>query len=552
MRICIGRKGHWLGIAVVAIAACVVTGAFAVSSGGTITTISGTGPISFTSIAAGEGSTCALTRTGGVMCWGDNKYGQLGDGTKGNRYRPTGVLGLSSGVKQITVGARHACALLNTGAVKCWGNSTSGQVGNGKARSGLGATIVTPAPDDVVGLSGGVKAISAGDYHTCALMTTGRVKCWGQKQGHGQGIHPSADTGIPVESGLGGGIIAISSGLGTYSGGSTYSGNDEHTCAITTGGGVKCWYNFDEPAVALPGFSSGIKAISTADSLCLLTTAGKVRCTTVYQSGAGTPVSDEAGLESGVTDLSAFGGLNCALTSVGAVKCWGAFPAYHTYGVTPVGVPRLGGGVKAVAVGNLHACAIRTTGGIKCWGFNYYGQLGTGKRTTTAPFFFESPVDVVVGAGTTGGRATGSQGASVAGPSTCSPATAKQVAKSLLRDWVDPVLHTVPINLVLCGHFVGPGSNAMVASLAPPTGCGGSIGWAVFNYSAGRWRVVLKSVNGAFVSAVGSDIRATVGNPRPGDSRCSPSAWKSQVWHWNGKSFVASPWAPSPPPKIRP
>jgi hypothetical protein len=82
----------------------------------------------------------------------------------------------------------------------------------------------------------------------------------------------------------------------------------------------------------------------------------------------------------------------------------------------------------------------------------------------------------------------------------------------------------------------------MVASVAAPTGCGGSIGWAVFSFSGGEWHLVMNQRNGAFLSAAGSNIRERVGAPRPGDPPCSPSAWKSRIWHWNGSRFVAGPW----------
>ena len=86
----------------------------------------------------------------------------------------------------------------------------------------------------------------------------------------------------------------------------------------------------------------------------------------------------------------------------------------------------------------------------------------------------------------------------------------------------------------------------MVASVAVPTGCGGSIQWAVFRFAGGAWQLVMKRPNGAFLSAVGSDIRERVGDPRPEDPRCSPSAWKTRIWHWDGKRFTVSSWKTEP------
>ena len=123
----------------------------------------------------------------------------------------------------------------------------------------------------------------------------------------------------------------------------------------------------------------------------------------------------------------------------------------------------------------------------------------------------------------------------------CSKAEAGRVA-TRLHVGVDPVLGRTPIFRVLCGPFLGSGSEAMVASVAVPMGCGGSIGWAVFRFAGGEWQLVLNQRNGAFLSAAGSDIRERVGAPRPGDPPCAPSAWKARTWHWNGSRFTASPW----------
>ena len=143
---------------------------------------------------------CALLSTGAVKCWGANDYGQLGDGSIANataRTTPVAVSGLSSGVSAISTGYYHSCALLSTGAVKCWGNNTYGQLGDNSQTQRL-------TPVDVSGLSSGVTAISAGYWHTCALLSTGAVKCWGQNtygqlgdNSQTQRLTPVAVSGIP-------------------------------------------------------------------------------------------------------------------------------------------------------------------------------------------------------------------------------------------------------------------------------------------------------------------------------------------------------------------
>ena len=137
--------------------------------------ISQIGVMSFTvsnSKSAGLYHTCALLSTGAVKCWGYNGYGQLGDNSQTTRLTPVDVSGLSSGVTAISAGTYHTCALLSTGAVKCWGYNGYGQLGDNSQTTRL-------TPVDVSGLSSGVTAISASYLHSCAFLSTGAVKCWG-------------------------------------------------------------------------------------------------------------------------------------------------------------------------------------------------------------------------------------------------------------------------------------------------------------------------------------------------------------------------------------
>ena len=150
------------------------------------------------SIAAGRYHTCALTTGGGVRCWGDNSSGQLGDGTTTLRWTPVDVSGLTSGVAAIAAGYGHTCALTTGGGVKCWGYNSFGQLGDG-------TTAWRLTPVDVSGLTSGVTAITAGGGHTCAVTTGGGAKCWGWKDFGQLGDGTAIFSPIPVDvAGFGG------------------------------------------------------------------------------------------------------------------------------------------------------------------------------------------------------------------------------------------------------------------------------------------------------------------------------------------------------------
>ena len=179
-------------------------------------------------IAAGANYTCAVLNTGAVNCWGTNSVGQLGNGTTTRSLVPVAVDTFTGGATavSITAGGNHTCALLNTGAVNCWGRNFFGQLGNNTTTDSL----VPVAVDAFTGVAATAVSVTAGFYHTCAVLNTGAVNCWGSN-GFGQlGNGNTTDSLVPVAVAFTGGATAVSITAGF-----------DHTCALLNTGAVNCW-----------------------------------------------------------------------------------------------------------------------------------------------------------------------------------------------------------------------------------------------------------------------------------------------------------------------
>jgi len=343
-----------------------------------------TGSSGMVAVSAGGFHTCALTAGGEARCWGRNDFGQLGNGTTVNVSYPVFVQGLNSGVAAISSGWGHTCALTSGGAVWCWGNNENGQLGDGTTTD-----RVTP----VVVISSGISMVSAGSDHTCALTTGGAVLCWGWNYNGQLGNGQTIDSLVPVA------VPALASGA------TAISADGNFSCALTSSGGVKCWgFNVsgqvgdstgDDRVVPVDVFNltSGVAEISAGYvHTCARTTTGGAWCWGSNfdgQLGNGTTALPYIPVNTGLTGVSAVsagGWHSCALTG-GAVRCWG----YNGYGQlgnnstgdssNPVDVTGLPTGVASISAGLNHTCALTSTGSIQCWGRNNNGQLGDGTTT---------------------------------------------------------------------------------------------------------------------------------------------------------------------------
>lgn len=221
-----------------------------------------------TSLALGAFHSCALTSVGSVKCWGDNNYGQLGDGSRTQRPIPVQVSGLTQGVVAISVGYIHTCALLDTGNVKCWGANANGQLGDNTRVDKLQPTTVLSLDS--------VSSISAGGEHTCA-NSNGEIKCWGSNNNGQLGNPPITRSLVPIAvANLPEGVSEIASG-------------GLHTCALINNGQVFCWgdnysgelgdgTNVTRWSPVIVSQVSDAAKISASSNTCIITTSGSVKC----------------------------------------------------------------------------------------------------------------------------------------------------------------------------------------------------------------------------------------------------------------------------------
>ncbi len=183
-------------------------------------------------IAAGGYFTCALLANGAVKCWGANDLGELGDGTTTERSTPVLVQGLSGTASALAVGLAHSCAIVSS-AVQCWGGNQYAQLGNDSGATSCpnGATNCTfrATPANVQGIQGTPTGLTAGGTHSCILQNTGGMQCWGSNSSGelGDGTTTQRNSAVSVTS-FSGGVSGIAAGT-------------LNTCAILTSGSILCW-----------------------------------------------------------------------------------------------------------------------------------------------------------------------------------------------------------------------------------------------------------------------------------------------------------------------
>lgn len=292
----------------------------------------------FDAIAVGQLHRCAL-RNGAALCWGDNRQGQLGDGTNTSRSDPTAV-GDNLRFVEIVTGEAHSCGLDAQGVVYCWGRNNAGQLGVGNTRS-------SPTP---LRVEGDIRFsdITAGGSHTCGIDRNGRAWCWGDGFSGQIGNNMKQNQSEPYP-------------LNEDYRFSTISGGAEFTCAVTVAGAAMCWGDNRNGQLGDSRNNERLSPVDVARNLQFTKiTTGRYHA--------------------------------CGLATDNSIHCWGS----NEHGQLGTGTTagratpsRIASTVRFVDVsaGSLHTCAIADTGAVFCWGDNSGGQVGSGAAATqTTPF----------------------------------------------------------------------------------------------------------------------------------------------------------------------
>lgn len=326
---------------------------------------------------SGYGFSCGLTTGGAAYCWGDNRFGELGDSSTTSRYIPRPVAGglafsqLSSGYEGIP---GHSCALTNAGDTWCWGGNLSTALGFSTSNSYLeypGRVASAPALASVT---------AAGDL-TCGLDAVGAAWCWGK---NGSGTLGDGTTTTRANAALVSGGLAFS----------TLRAGPNSVCGVTTGGELWCWGNNNDGQI-------GDGTSTERHAPVLVTIPDPVATVTVAPAAPIVPVGTTVQLAATVKDAGgnvltgrsvtwissdptiASVGTNGLVTgvAVGAVTITAT-----SEGVNGTATVTVTTGLSLTSPGTLsagyqHTCDVRANAALNCWGSNTAYQLGTGNST---------------------------------------------------------------------------------------------------------------------------------------------------------------------------
>jgi len=359
---------------------------------------------------------CALLSTGGVVCWGSNHLGELGNGsiaTTNWSDVPVVVKGITDAKAVVNNSYATFCAVHATGSVSCWGGGSYGALGNG-------STLNADVPVHVTGLTA-VKSVVGVFASFCAVLTSGKVSCWGNNQDGRLGNGTTIDSSVPVT------VKNITNALSVMPDVSNSNFNGTY-CALLATGHVDCWgfgfygeigngtfYTTGTDSVDVPspvtGISSATLLTSGGASFCARLTTGHVKCwgnNSEGQLGNGGFTNSAVPVSAlSITNAVSFSSdflSECATLATGIVKCWG----YNSVGQvgngtttnasSPVTVKTISNAASVTGNTYLTNCAVLTTANLDCWGYGQDGELGNGIFYNTTTSYSDVPVAVLAAA----------------------------------------------------------------------------------------------------------------------------------------------------------
>ena len=352
---------------------------------------------SATSASTGTLHSCALLNNGTIECWGSNAFGELGNGSLFSSPSPVVVSAIGNAIAISSANA-HSCALLGSGLVQCWGNNLSGQMGVSRS-----IATMFRAPVTVGGFTNAV-AVASGRNHNCALLADSSIKCWGNNSYGQLGNGTTISSANPVTVSSINDAIALSGGgpgrhtCAIRSDGTVWCWGENTSGQL----GNASFTNSTSPVTANTNGPAKMVSASSLHS-CALLSSGVVQCwgsNGSGQLGDGTTTSRPSPVSVGLsgTPIAVSAGYNqsCAVLSSGSVQCWGDNSQGQlgngttTGSTTPVTVVGIS---NAVSVSSFlyQTCAVLSDGTMKCWGVNDIGELGTGDPLLSGTVSVQGP-----------------------------------------------------------------------------------------------------------------------------------------------------------------
>jgi len=322
-------------------------------------------------IGADSNRSCALLDDDSVACWGHKGFGPAD-------VSPVFVrLDAARKAKTLSVGATFQCVLFDDASVKCWGDNSFGQLG----RSTPSGEIGDPSGVSPIDLGGRVKQIQAGGRHACALLESGDVKCWGANEVGQLGLGDTKNRGQGFFS-MGGGLRPVA--LGGHA--VTITTGNDHSCALLDDLSIKCWGENawgelgigSENRVGMVEEDMGdhLAAVKLPPGLVASTVVAEGRMTCVSLLPANSPGGDH---DDRVRRFACWGMNDRGQLGLGDKDPRGTKPEHMGSGLALLD---LKGPPREVVPGGSHACALHEDGRVQCWGMNLYANLGRG---TTGP-----------------------------------------------------------------------------------------------------------------------------------------------------------------------